>query len=773
MPTVISPQPWLVLTDDNGAPVPNGQLALYEAGTTTPVTVYTDSLASVPHPWPITLDSSGRIPGGLFILPEVAYKFVLHEPKLATIDLTGAIIKSQDNVMGHGGKVNVSGSVPGEGDLPATGEPGDAFISADDGHLWIWDDINGIWVDVGAVQGPPGQTGPVGPIGPVGPQGEQGIQGIQGIQGEVGPVGPQGPIGDTGPQGVQGVPGIQGPIGDTGPQGNPGPEGPQGIQGIPGPEGEGLVGPPGPIGPQGPQGIPGPAGPEGPEGPQGEQGLPGGAVAHAPTHRTGGSDPVALDAAQITTGQFLDARLSSNVALRNVNNGFTDSQRVTRASPVLQLFDTASVANARAWQIGDFGGGLFIQATTDDFATQQAVVTIDRAGVLFAAGGLGGTPLNANNLTIGNVAEARMPANVAYRDRNNSFVAQTLATGTVINGANALLYLRASNSPADKHDWRFTQYGDPSGNLHFEALTDAGAAQAQISLGRDGSGYFPGGLSSTPLNATNLTSGQVPDARLSGNVLKHTGGYPGGNAKFLREDGTFANPKLSQQFGGGTAVPWMGGYSALVFVGGGNYTINGLGGGVEGQEVLIENITAHTVRLGFRVAGVALSDQLYNTVTWGTTLLVGSGSWARYLFTNGTWFMTGHEQGGSYTQAFDSGNYQGMDDAFTWAVEAADVQLEHWYVKGRVCTYSIQIVNTSVGGASIGGILTRTLPEGWRTTGATASQWITVTGVAGISSGSTIGWPQTRIGFVRSDSAAWPNINNVIGIVGQISIMLA
>ena len=174
MPTVISPQPWLIFLDDNGAPVPNGQLALYEAGTTTPVTVYSDSLASVPHPWPITLDSSGRIPGGLFILPEVAYKFVLHQPKLANLDLTGAIIKSQDNVMGHGGKVNVSGSVPGEGDLPANGEPGDAFIAADTGHLWIWDDINGVWVDVGAVQGPPGMTGPVGPIGPVGPGGPAG-----------------------------------------------------------------------------------------------------------------------------------------------------------------------------------------------------------------------------------------------------------------------------------------------------------------------------------------------------------------------------------------------------------------------------------------------------------------------------------------------------------------------------------------------------------------------------------------------------------------------
>src|SRR6187399_1792786 len=253
MALVISPSPWLIFLDDDGAPVPNGQLAIYEAGTTTPVTVYTDSLASAPHPWPITLDSAGRLPGGLFLIPEVAYKFVLHEPKLATVDLTGAIIKSQDNVMGHGGKVNVSGSVPDSGQLPGTGEPGDAYISADDGHLWIWDDVNGIWVDVGAVQGPPGQTGPVGPMGPQGPIGLTGPQGEKGDTGDIGPMGPQGvqgvqgDTGATGAMGPQGVPGQDGATGPPGPEGDPGPIGPQGI---PGPEGEGQTGPAGPPGPK-------------------------------------------------------------------------------------------------------------------------------------------------------------------------------------------------------------------------------------------------------------------------------------------------------------------------------------------------------------------------------------------------------------------------------------------------------------------------------------------------------------------------------------------
>lgn len=56
----------------------------------------------------------------------------------------------------------------------------------------------GEFVDIDAIQGPPG------------PQGEQGIQG---------PIGPQGPKGDTGPQGQKGATGPQGPEGATGPQG--------------------------------------------------------------------------------------------------------------------------------------------------------------------------------------------------------------------------------------------------------------------------------------------------------------------------------------------------------------------------------------------------------------------------------------------------------------------------------------------------------------------------------------------------------------------------
>lgn len=116
---------------------------------------------------------------------------------------------------------------------------------------------------------------------------------------------------DTGPMGPRGLVGPIGPPGEQGTPGATGPTGPQGIQG-----------PPGPTGPQGPQGLTGPIGPEGPIGATGPPGTTEWSgitskpstfapSAHAASHQDGGSDELALDGSQITSGTVAAGRLGT------------------------------------------------------------------------------------------------------------------------------------------------------------------------------------------------------------------------------------------------------------------------------------------------------------------------------------------------------------------------------------------------------------------------------------------------------------------------------
>jgi hypothetical protein len=100
----------------------------------------------------------------------------------------------------------VQGSVNSSTNLPSQPQPtGDAYVTLDNGHLWVSD--GAMWVDMGPFQGPAGPGGPQGPIGAQGPAGPQGAQGYPGPEGPMGPAGATGPQGSEGPRGPQGAPG--------------------------------------------------------------------------------------------------------------------------------------------------------------------------------------------------------------------------------------------------------------------------------------------------------------------------------------------------------------------------------------------------------------------------------------------------------------------------------------------------------------------------------------------------------------------------------------
>lgn len=62
--------------------------------------------------------------------------------------------------------VNIKGAVDSSGELPGTGEEGDAYVVNDTGNLWVWDVDSSAFVDTGAqVKGPQGDPGPKGDPG--------------------------------------------------------------------------------------------------------------------------------------------------------------------------------------------------------------------------------------------------------------------------------------------------------------------------------------------------------------------------------------------------------------------------------------------------------------------------------------------------------------------------------------------------------------------------------------------------------------------------------
>ena len=97
--TAISPSPILQFWDSNGKPLAGGQVCVYAAGTTTPVTLYKDAAGMVPWGNPITLDSTGR---AIAYVPVTAIKYVLRVKGSPNNCSSGSTLYTIDNVQDTG-----------------------------------------------------------------------------------------------------------------------------------------------------------------------------------------------------------------------------------------------------------------------------------------------------------------------------------------------------------------------------------------------------------------------------------------------------------------------------------------------------------------------------------------------------------------------------------------------------------------------------------------------------------------------------------------------
>ena len=89
----LTPNPFLQIFTDAGAPLASGKVFTYAAETTTPAQTFSDVNLTTPNPNPIVLNAAGRIPSGaIFLTPGQSYKYVLQ-------DATGTTLATYDDIM--------------------------------------------------------------------------------------------------------------------------------------------------------------------------------------------------------------------------------------------------------------------------------------------------------------------------------------------------------------------------------------------------------------------------------------------------------------------------------------------------------------------------------------------------------------------------------------------------------------------------------------------------------------------------------------------------
>ena len=101
--------------DNNGIPLAGGKIFSFDAGTTTPAVLYTDSTGTFAQANPIILNSAGRVPSGEIWQPAgTSYKFTLYtsdDVLIGTYDNIGTIAAGSAfiaNFNGNGTTVNFS-----------------------------------------------------------------------------------------------------------------------------------------------------------------------------------------------------------------------------------------------------------------------------------------------------------------------------------------------------------------------------------------------------------------------------------------------------------------------------------------------------------------------------------------------------------------------------------------------------------------------------------------------------------------------------------------
>src|ERR1035437_7263050 len=129
-------------------------------------------------------------------------------------------------------------------------------------------------------------------------------------------------------------------------------------------------------------------------------------------------------------------------------------------------------------------------------------------------------------------------------------------------------------------------------------------------------------------------------------------------------------------------------------------TIQGIGAGISGQRLTLISQGAGQLDLANNNASGTTLGKLHNIATSGNTPLAAGVGIATFIYdvTNTRWNLVEHEQGAWITPTYAAGNYAGGSPQ-TWTVDAGDVALQKYWLRGRTLSVAFALNTTSVGGA--------------------------------------------------------------------------
>ncbi len=237
------------------------------------------------------------------------------------------------------------------------------------------------------------------------------------------------------------------------------------------------------------------------------------------------------------------------------------------------------------------------------------------------------------------------------------------------------------------------------------------------------------GAGLTSVNASNLASGTVPQARKWTSVTLTTTGNQD-NVDFSGADELRCNN------------------ASLL-------TIRGLAAGVGGQRLRIVSVGAGQVDLAHQNTNSTAANRLINFATVGLTQLAAGSGVCEYEYdaTTQRWRLVSHNQGAWISVPFNASDFSGSG-SMTWAVDSADVPVHEYLLSGKVLMINYIIQNTDVGGTAANSLQVA-IPAGH--TAQTSCRMITLVDDAGGATAfgvvlSTIGSP-TKVSF-RRDAAS-------------------